>query len=284
MTSPDAPETTALPSATASDPLAALSAEPATGAAEAFAQADAPGEPEAPGAAVPHAPGVEPPADDAAAEAIAQPAAMQAESAVGPFSYGWPPPVSAGPYRTPPYEGSPHVLRGPRLPWAILGPSLRVFAVLLWSYVVVGQFTASWPLGRPISPVVALALVSLLTLLAWIVAFRTSLAVAPAANARRFVGRGLAIAAGGFALFVGAVLAPIVGVVVLPHTRGYDLLVGFALVSVSLVAALLGDHISHSPDLPRPTRTHGQRFVTVLAWMGGVALTLIAGADLAGAL
>lgn len=283
MTSPDAPE----PMDEAVDPEPSpLASEPAPPSPAALAP-DAPAhthEAELPD--VPEEPGAEPPVDAAEGSAVevpAQPPAPQAEGPVGPPSHAWPP-VSAGPYRTPPYEPSPYVARGPRPAWAVMGPSLRVFAVLLWSYVVVGQFTASWPLGRPISPVVALALVALLTLLAWIAALRTSHAVAPAANALRFVARGLALATVGFALFFFAVVAPMVGAVLMPHMRGYDLLVGFALVSVSLGAALLGEHISYSPDLPRPARTHGQRFVLVVMWVAGALLTLVAGADLAGGL
>lgn len=276
MTSPEAPEP-------ADEAAAPLPSEPAPSSSAALAPDAAALTHEVPVMpdAAPDEPGAEPPvaeADGSAAAAAAQPPVPE-----GPAPHAWPP-VSAGPYRTPPYEATPYVARGPRPAWAVMGPSLRVFAVLLWSYVVVGQFTASWPLGRPISPVVALALVVLLTLLAWVAALRTSHAVAPAAGALRFVARGLALATVGFALFFFAVVAPMVGAVLMPHMRGYDLLVGFVLVSVSLGAALLGEHISYSPDLPRPARTHGQRFVLVVMWVAGALLTLVAGADLAGGL
>ena len=278
MTSPDAPEVATPP---------APEGEPPSSQASPASEAGAPS-PEVPEVPeVPEAPPAEPPAEGAALEegvVDAAVAAPQAEAVAAPPSHVWPPPVSAGPYRTPPYEAGPYAARAPRPAWAVAGPTLRVFAVLLWSYVVVGQFTASWPLGRPIHPALALAFVALLTLFAWIAALRASHAVAPPASALRFVGRGLGIAAGSVGLFFGAVVAPMVGAVIIPHMKGYDLLVGFALVAVSLGAALLGSHISYSPDLPRPARTHGQRFALVLAWVLGALLTLVAGADLAGSL
>lgn len=278
MSTPDVPEAVASPESPAPSAPPPDEGQPSAPEVSTLSEAPAAASPPEPAAASPEAPAEASPPPETPVEGPPLPDPAEAP----PPSQGWPyAPVGSGPYRTPPYDAVPFTARAPRPPWATLGPALRVFAVLMWAYVVVGQFTVGWPLGRPLNPWTALALVLLLTLLAWVVALRTSYAVAPA-SPLRVAGRGLAIAAGAFGFFVVAVVAPILVAAVMPRLRGYDLLVAFGLVATSLGAALLGEHISHSPDLPRPLRSHGNRFVLVLAWVAGALLTLVAGADLAG--
>src|SRR5689334_7425060 len=65
-----------------------------------------------------------------------------------------------GPYTAPATGGPPiyypppcraPVGGGPRRPWPVMGSALNVFGVLLWSFVVFGQFTTSWMSGAPLA-------------------------------------------------------------------------------------------------------------------------------------
>jgi hypothetical protein len=56
------------------------------------------------------------------------------------------------------------------------------------------------------------------------------------------------------------------------------LLIAFALVTFSLVAAIAGPPWT-SPI--RPLRTHRQRFTLTVFWIAGVVITFVAGAELA---
>lgn len=192
----------------------------------------------------------------------------------GPATIEAPP---GGPYRVaeqPEVAVAPYVHTAPR-PWPIFGPSLSVFAVLLWSFVVAGQFTTSWSMGKPLGQGVAIGMVFIATFVAWLINVRASAIAEPSRSSGRIIGRAIGIGALAFVYFV---LAIIVATAFGQSARGLDLFVAFALVAVSLVAAIVGPRLTMRV---RPTRTHRERVTLVVTWIVGVLLTLVAGADLA---
>jgi hypothetical protein len=188
------------------------------------------------------------------------------------------PPVPSGPYRLPadaivlpPLPEAPAKATRP-----LFGPAVSVFAVLLWAFVVVGQYTTSWTFGVPLGEGVAIGMVLLATFAAWLANVRWSGIVTPPASTGRFVLRALGIGALAVALFGLTILvATILGGVL---RRSAELVVPFALVFLATVAAIAGPRLT-SPM--RPIRTHRGRFLLVTLWLGGTILTLIAGVDLA---
>jgi hypothetical protein len=188
-------------------------------------------------------------------------------------------PVPSGPYRVPDPPASPEVTWPPvtaRRAWPVIGPALTVFAVLLWSFVVAGQFTTSWGAGAPLGQGTAVTMVLVLTFIAWIVGLRRSRAASPPRNPFMFVSRAIGIALLAFALFVSTVLtAAVFGGFA---SRNHDLLIAFSLVVASTVATIIGGRLTS----PSPVeRTHRARVALVLTWTLGALLTLIAGVDLA---
>jgi hypothetical protein len=190
------------------------------------------------------------------------------------------PAASGAPYRSQeasaPVEAS-HPFSKPRRPRPVLGPALSTFAALLWSFVVAGQFTTSWHLGAPLPQGIALSLVALATLAAWIAGVRRSgLVVPPARRAGGLVGRALAAFVLAFGLFLACLFAAtMAGATAL---RDHDLLIAFGLVLLATGAAIVGPKwTSPAP----PERTHRQRFALVILWIMGVLVTFVAGVDLA---
>jgi hypothetical protein len=184
------------------------------------------------------------------------------------------PPVPSGPYRTPPYE-APAPAYGGRVMRPLLGPSLGMFGVLLWAYVVAGQLTTSWITGRPLGNGIAVAAVVLATFAAWGLGMRRSVDVAPASPSA-VVGRGIGTLALGFAMFVATlVFAVFVGTTAAP---GHDFGIAFGLVLVAFVAVVVGRRLV-TPEIRE--RTHGERVVTVALWVTCLLLTFVAGVDLA---
>jgi len=192
-----------------------------------------------------------------------------------------PPLASGAPYRAlappvPDPEPENYSFAAPRKTRPVLGPALSVLGVLLWAFVVFGQFTTSWMFGTPLGQGTAVLAILLLTLVAWIGAVRRSRdAVAPRTTLR-LVARSVGIAILAFLFFVGCVMSATAAGGVL--SRGHDLLIAFGLVVVSLAAAISGPRLTTSAPLPR---THRQRSLLVGMWLAGVLLTLVAGADLA---
>jgi hypothetical protein len=188
--------------------------------------------------------------------------------------------ADGAPYRVPapPIEAPEPALWAPvpRKPRPIVGPALSVFAVLLWAFVVFGQFTTSWLLGAPLGQTTAVILVLLTTFVAWIASVRRSRAVVPPRSTMHLAWRGVGIAALAFMSFVVCVVAATA--IGAASAHNHDMLIAIVLVAVSMLAALAGPRSTSPGPLERTRR---QRSVLVMLWIAGVLLTLIAAADLA---
>ncbi|MBX3204094.1 MAG: hypothetical protein KF764_03445 [Labilithrix sp.] len=186
--------------------------------------------------------------------------------------------VPAGPYRVPPGQApsfEPYARAAGSRPWPILGPAVSVFAVLLWSFVVAGQFTTSWMSGGPLPPAIAAAVVLLTTFAAWIAGVRRGVLAAPPRTTTHLVGRAIATALLAFVFFVLAVFAATVAGGV--SSTNHDFLLALGLVVVSLVAAVVGPTWTWPS---RPAGTAGQRRVSTALWLAGAVVTVVAGAEL----
>ena len=114
------------------------------------------------------------------------------------------------------------------------------------------------------------------TVASWIAGIRHSHAVVRPRSTARFVGRSVGIAMLAFLLFLVSIfVATIFGGAM---SKNHDFAIGFLLVVVSLVAAILGSRWTWPTA---PVRTDRQRLVRIMLWLGGVVLTLAAGAELA---
>lgn len=191
-----------------------------------------------------------------------------------------PPSSHGGPYRIPtaPIEPPMPAFQGfpdAKPPRPIIGSALAVYGVLLWSFVVAGQFATSWITGTPMSQGTAAFLVIVATGAAWGFALQRSRNALPSATMGRFIWRGIGIGALAFLLFlVTLIVATIFG----QSTHGHDFLIGFFLVAVSLAAMVMGPRLT----LPkRPERTHRMKFAIISMWVVGAILTFVAGAELA---
>lgn len=187
-----------------------------------------------------------------------------------------PPPSHGGPYRVPPNELPPfQAFPKARVPRPLLGSAVAVYGVLLWSFVVAGQFATSWTTGAPMSQGTAGFLVVVATGAAWGFALQRSRNALPSATMGRFVWRGIGIGALAFSLFLATLFfATIFG----QATHGHDFLIAFGLVSTSVAAIVMG------PRLTMPTRserTPRMKLAVISMWAIGVILTFVAGAELA---
>ena len=162
------------------------------------------------------------------------------------------------------------------MPWPVVGPALRTFGVMLWTFVVAGQFTTSWLTGSPLDPRIAVGAVAVTTLTAWAMALRQSRTVAPPSSTGRMVARGFGSGALSLLLFVGSLVCAVMAGG--STSRSNDFVIAFALVVLAIMAMLAGSRLTTPTS---PNRTHGQRLVMVLAWVAGAAATFLAGADLA---
>lgn len=187
------------------------------------------------------------------------------------------PPSHGGPYRVPLAPEAPVFPGFPpaRPPRPILGSAVAVYGVLLWSFVIAGQFATSWITGAPMSHGLAAFLVLAATTTAWVFALRRSRDALPSMTTGRFVGRGIGVLTLAFAFFVLTILvATLFG----QATSGHDFLIAFTLVAASLAAIIMGPRLT----LPRrPERTHRMRFAVISMWIVGVILTFVAAAELA---
>lgn len=162
-----------------------------------------------------------------------------------------------------------------RRPRTVLGPALSVFAVLLWGFVVAGQYTTSWMLGAPIAPGTALMFIVLTTVAAGIVGLRGSQRAAPASGLRMFW-RAVRIAALASLFFLVCLVAAAVAGAA--SAQSHDFLIPFALVVLALLAAIAGPRVTSPVPI---ARFHPQAVRLVALWIAAVLLTLVAGADLA---
>ena len=181
----------------------------------------------------------------------------------------------AGPYRTPPRDEPAGFTPPKRAPRPVIGPTLSSFGVMLWTFVVAGQFTTSWSAGRPLDQGIAVGAVVVATFVAWVLGLRRSRMSVPRTTGWLF-GRAVAIAVSTLVLFVLAIVATTA--MASSSSRNHDFLVGFVLVSVSLVSVIVGARLTS----PEPAeRTHAQKFVQVALWVAFALLSFVAGADLA---
>lgn len=191
---------------------------------------------------------------------------------------GQPVPFGA-PYRT--AEPSQIIVPGyaypaVKRPRPVIGPTLSVFAVLLWSFVVAGQFTTSWSLGAGLSQSIAFGAIMLATFTAWVVNLRRGHLVMPAQSAGGLMGRGIGIALLAALLFtVCLAFATVAGQVA---SHDHDLFIAFVLVLVSTLAAFMGARLTSPAPIER---SHRGRFILVAMWVAGALLTFVAGIDLA---
>jgi hypothetical protein len=181
----------------------------------------------------------------------------------------------AGPYRTPPRDELVGFGAPKRTPWPVFGPALSGFGVMLWTFVVAGQFTTSWSAGRPLDQGVAVVAVGMATLVAWALGLRSSRAAVPSTTGW-FFGRAVGVIVSTLVLFVMAIVGTTAAAGF--SSRNHDFLVGFLLVAVAYVSVIVGARLT-APE-PRE-RTHGQRFVQVALWVASGLLSFVAGADLA---
>ncbi len=211
------------------------------------------------------------------------PAPTPAPAALPPLPPLPPPdaPLASGaPYRVPaPLVVDPapedYSFAAPRKVRPLFGPALSMLGVLLWAFVVFGQFTTSWMFGTPLGQGTAVLAIFLLTFAAWIAAVSRSRGALVPTTTVRFVARAVGIAVLAFLFFVSCVIA---ATAFGGFSRGHDFLIAFGLVVVSLVAAIAGPRLTTATPLQR---THRQRSVLVGLWLVGVLVTLVAGADLA---
>lgn len=226
-----------------------------------------------------------PPAPSAPSGSLLSPALSSTPSSPTlPQEAVLPEPVPSTPYRVlsppiePPADAPPQLDAtplGPR-PRPLLGPALSVFGMLLWAFVVAGQFTTSWMFGTPLGQGTAVSAVLVTTFAMWIASLRRSRIVAPPRRSTHLFWRAVGVSVIAFLMFVVCLLgATFAGAVA---SRNHDLAIAVTLVIISTSAAIAGARLT-SPTAPE--RTHGQRFALVAAWIAGALLTLMAGADLA---
>lgn len=190
------------------------------------------------------------------------------------------PSPQSGPYRIPVTPEPPTVpaFRPVLLPTPrpFLGSALAIYGVLLWSFVVAGQFATSWTTGAPLGNGTAVLIVFATTIAAWYFAVRRSATVAPPRSLAQGVGRGFGtMAVAGLLFVLTLIVATIIGQTA---NRNHDFAIAFFLVVTAVTATILGPRLT----LPvRPTRTHGARFALVSMWIMGAIVTFIAGAELA---
>ncbi|MBX3232149.1 MAG: hypothetical protein KIT84_19460 [Labilithrix sp.] len=189
-----------------------------------------------------------------------------------------PPPMQpdGGPYRVPPYDPTFLPARGVPIPRPILGSAIAVYGVLLWSFVLAGQFATSWFGAAPMDEGLAVFIVFASTLIAWVVAVRRSKSALPPPTRAKLVGRSLGIVALAFTAFfvtlIGATIAGQIG------ARDHDFVIAFGLVTIAVTASALGPRLAHPL---RPALSHGARFGVVVMWLVGAIATFVAGAQLA---
>ena len=182
--------------------------------------------------------------------------------------------ASGAPYRALPDLGPPLVFSTHRRCWPVLGPALTTYALLLWTYVVMGQFTTTLSASTPLGEGKALFVVCAVTAATWIIAIRRSRVVAPVTGGR-LVTRAVGIAAlAGLLFLVTVFLATFMGLL----SRGLDMVIPFGLVLLCAGAVFYGRRLL-VPDAP--PRTQQERSVLLGVWMIAVLVTFIAGVDLA---
>jgi hypothetical protein len=189
---------------------------------------------------------------------------------------------------TPPPQSAPAVLPAPRVPSIrprapslrppevygrrprpVLGPAITVFGVLLWAFVVMGEFTTSWNSGAPLEEGTAIVLVVLATLTAWVFAMQGSTRVRPAHGTPRLIGRSLLVGLVAFLLWcLFVVMAAAVGKA---SSKSPDVAIASFLIVVAALAARAGPRLT-TRERPPPTRA--RRAGGAVLWIGVAMVTL----------
>lgn len=156
--------------------------------------------------------------------------------------------------------------RPARAPSPVVGPALWVSGVLLWAYVVMGQFTTSWfshaaPLGEPAA--------TLGVVLATAIALRVAVGRSLSARDGKMPGR--AVRVGLLALLLGFLVVTVLSVIARATTADLDGLVMAVLVTIAFAAFLNGRRLTGPAPVPP---THRQRVFGALLWVGVGAVTL----------
>ena len=205
-------------------------------------------------------------------EALPEP--VFAEQVVEPEPFVEAPIPSGAPYRALPELGTPLALSSSRRARPVIGPALTTYALLLWSYVVFGQFTTTLSASTPLGEGKAFFGVFAVTSATWLIVVRRSQRTAPTTGPR-LVPRAVAVAAlAALLFFVTVFVATMVG----SFSTHLDVFIPFVLVLLCLGAVIYGRRLL----VPEPTpRTQNERSVLVGLWMTVVLVTFIAGVDLA---
>ncbi len=207
----------------------------------------------------------------------AEPAALEPPHEPAATAAPTPPPVGVPtPLRWPQPEASPGATGSAVValatPRPLLGPALRIYGALLWSYVVFGQFTTSWIDGRPLGEGWALLGVFATTAAVAVFSVRRSVKVAPT-GALGIVRRTAAVVA----IALLAWFATVAGVTLTRIFSG-DAKTAFALVAMALAASIFGQRMNRDPEGTQGI--HGQRVLQVMIWITLAVVTLVAGAEL----
>ena len=168
---------------------------------------------------------------------------------------------------------------GPAPPkrWPVLGLSLWVFGVAMWAFVVMGELTTSYGPGKHdflVSEGMAGLFVFGVTLGAWGVALRRSMATAPAKSTARAVTRGAGAALLAFLLWCFATLfAAALG------SSSAENLDGKITVLLAVVAGLAAFAGRRLAGLHRLDKTPRDRALSRALWVGAALVTIVALAE-----
>lgn len=154
---------------------------------------------------------VEPPVAGEVPEGAPAPVAP-VSVAVVPSVPGVPSVPSTQPYRSAPTETP---AEAPPRGWPVMGSSLWVFGVSMWAFLVMGELTTSYGVGKHdllVGEGLAAMLVVGAGIAAWVYALRRMMASRPARTNAHAVGRAVAVAALSFVMwFLVMIAATIVG-------------------------------------------------------------------------
>ena len=155
-----------------------------------------------------------------------------------------PSPPTSTPYRTPP-ETLPVAAPRPLTRATIWGPSLLVFGVWLWAFVVMGELVTSYAPGGHsmlLGEATAVTFMLFVGIGAWAFALGRSLRSAPASGLAGSLSRALGLGAVSFLLWCGAlIVAVIVG-----HVITADGFVVVLLLALAAGAFFYGERLSAS--------------------------------------
>jgi hypothetical protein len=155
-----------------------------------------------------------------------------------------------------------------------------VFGVLLWSFLVFGQYTTSWlPGSAPLAEGAAVLFVLVATTAALVLAVRRSFA-APAPDRQAIAARVINIGVAAFGLWFATVFVAFV--IGRASGTNLDMLITTVLLLASCVAVIQGRRMTLPAREMRPLATPRERMFGVLLWVGAVAMTLGACGELAG--